>query len=118
MLVTLRRTINGTIWWDDALLSNPSWFLPGFAKGRLLSPGPGDSVQVIPYALLIARHARATGTWDNQESTTQVGPLRVAVTNTGTGVSIGWDGMQAIGLLAYVLPTLPPLSDPHLEAPA
>jgi hypothetical protein len=114
MLVTLRRTINGSIWWDDTLLSTPSWFLPGFAQGGLLAAGSGDAVQVLPYALLIARRATATGTWDNQQNTTHVGPLQVAVTDTGGGLSIKWDAMQAIGLLANVLPALPPLSDPQL----
>jgi hypothetical protein len=115
LLVTLRRTIDGIVWWDDALLSRPSWFVPGFAKGGLLAAGASDAVQVLPYALLIARLATVTGTWDSQQDTTHVGPLQVAVTDAGGGVLVSWDGMQAIGLLANVLPALPPMGDPQLD---
>jgi hypothetical protein len=113
-LVTLRRAVAGDLWWDDTLLHNPSWYLPGFRAGALLAVGGENLVQVLPYAIIIARSAIVSGNWDHQESTSHVGPLLVSVTRSEDGVAIGWPGMQAIGLLATVLPELPPNADPGL----
>ncbi|QIS14368.1 hypothetical protein [Nocardia arthritidis] len=112
MLVSLTRQVAGTTWWDDVLLNDPAWYLPGYQAGKLLGRGSGGAVPVLPYALVLARNAVVTGTWDNQQNTTRVGPLRVSVTTSGDSVAVGWAGMQAIALLADVLPDLPPEDDP------
>ncbi|MFI6041893.1 hypothetical protein ACIA8C_09675 [Nocardia sp. NPDC051321] len=111
-LVYLTRRAAGTEWWDDVLLNDPAWYLPGYEAGTLLGRGSGGAVPVLPYALVLAKNAVVTGTWDNQQNTTRVGPLRVSATGGGDSVAIGWQGMQAIALLADVLPDLPPEDDP------
>ncbi|MFD6159434.1 hypothetical protein ACFWF7_28420 [Nocardia sp. NPDC060256] len=112
LLVDLTRRVSGTNWWDDVLLNDPAWYLPGYEAGRLLGKGSGGAVPVLPYALVLAKNASVIGTWDNQQNTTRVGPLRVSATGSGDSVSIGWPGVQAIALLADVLPDLPPEDDP------
>ncbi|WP_225726364.1 MULTISPECIES: hypothetical protein [unclassified Nocardia] len=112
MLVDLTRRVAGTDWWDDVLLNDPAWYLPGYQAGTLLGKRTGGAVPVLPYALVLARNAVVTGTWDNQQNTTRVGPLRVSVINSGNSVTVGWAGMQAIALLGDVLPDLPPEDDP------
>jgi biotin carboxyl carrier protein len=88
-LVSLTRRVAGTPWWDDVLLSDPTWYIPGRRAGGLL-PGPAAGmVNAVPYALLVVRNVAA-----------------------GNAAALGWTGMQAVGLVANVLPPLPPKDDP------
>lgn len=96
-VVSLTRRVAGTPWWDDVLLSDPSWFVPGRTAGGLLQAPPAGTVNALPYALLVVRNVVISGPGQ------QAGEL-------------GWAGMQAIGLVANVLPPLPPKDDPALPA--
>jgi hypothetical protein len=94
-VVSLTRRVTGTPWWDDVLLSDPAWYIPGRAAGGLLQAPPAGTANALPYALLLVRNVVVSG---------------------GNAGGLGWAGMQAIGLVANVLPPLPPRDDPALPA--
>ncbi|MER5513041.1 hypothetical protein ABT052_48555, partial [Streptomyces sp. NPDC002766] len=64
-------------------------------------------------ALLLVRNVVVDTPDTPPVDTTNLGPVRVEDAS-GT---LGWPGMQAIGLLANVLPTLPPAADPAVPPP-
>ncbi|MFD9425625.1 MULTISPECIES: peptidoglycan-binding protein [unclassified Streptomyces] len=112
-LVSLTRLASGKPWWDDILLSDPNWFIPGRTAGGLLSSPPEGTACALPYALLLVRNVAVDSPVRPPADTENLGPVLVADTS-GT---LGWSGMQAIGVLANVLPTIPPVGDPAVPAP-
>ncbi|MER5512763.1 biotin/lipoyl-containing protein, partial [Streptomyces sp. NPDC002766] len=112
-LVSLTRRASGKPWWDDILLSDPNWFIPGRTAGGLLPSPAQGTANTLPYALLLVRNVVVDTPDQPPADTMNLGPVRVEDAS-GT---LGWSGMQAIGLLANVLPTLPPAADPAVPPP-
>lgn len=115
-LVSLTRRIAGKQWWDDILLSDPTWFIPGRASGGLLPAQAAGTANALPYALIIVRNVVVRGPGQPPADMTRVGPVRVsnAGATAGSPAGLGWTGMQAVGLVANALPPLPPKGDPAL----
>lgn len=99
-LILLTRRVSGERWWDDLLLADPTWFVPGRSAGGLLPTPTTDAAAALPFAVLLVRN------------------VVVQNTNPTPTTMSSWPAMQAIGVLAAVLPTLPPRSDPDLPAAA
>lgn len=117
-LVSLTRRVAGRQWWDDVLLSDPNWFIPGRTAGGLLPTPTAGTANTLPYALLIVRNVVVSSTGQPPANMTSLGPVRISGTGVTAGntATLGWIGMQAIGLVANVLPPLPPKDDPTLGA--
>lgn len=120
-LILLTRQASGTPWWDDQLLADPTWFIPGRSAGGLLpTPAPGF-VNALPYAVLMVKNVVVSGP-DGAPAVTRIGPIQgVAVAGSpppGAAQPVRWPAMQAIGVIARVLPGLPPNGDPGLPASA
>jgi biotin-dependent enzyme len=115
-LVSLTRRIAGTPWWDDVLLSDPTWFIPGRTTGGLLSASTAGTVNALPYALLVVRNVVVSSPSQPPANMTRLGPVLISNSGVtaGNAATLGWTGMQAIGLVASVLPPLPPKDDPTL----
>jgi biotin carboxyl carrier protein len=115
-LVSLTRRVAGTPWWDDVLLSDTTWFIPGRAAGGLLPAPAAGTANALPYALLVVRNVVVNSPGLTPADAASVGPVRVSPTDgpAGSAGTLSWTGMQAIGVVANVLPPLPPKSDPTL----
>ncbi len=119
-LVSLTRRVTGTPWWDDVLLSDTTWFIPGRAGGGLLPTPAAGTANALPYALLVVRNVVVTSPGLTPADAARVGPVRVSAAGVpaGDAGTLSWTGMQAIGVVANILPPLPPKSDPALPPPA
>jgi biotin carboxyl carrier protein len=115
-LVSLTRRIAGTPWWDDVLLSDPTWYIPGRTAGGLLPAPAAGMVNALPYALLVVRSVAVSSPGQPPADLTRLGPVLVSAADgtTENGAALGWAGTQAVGLVANVLPPLPPRTDPAL----
>jgi hypothetical protein len=115
-LVSLTRRVAGTPWWDDVLLSDPTWFIPGRTAGGLLPTAAAGTANALPYALLVVRNVIVSSPGVAPADAASVGPVRVSAADVSAGNAgiLSWTGMQAIGVVANVLPSLPPNSDPAL----
>jgi biotin carboxyl carrier protein len=113
-LVSLTRRIAGTPWWDDVLLSDQTWFIPGRTVGGLLPAPTAGMVNALPYALLVVRNVVISSPSQPPPDVTRLGPVLVSNTGAAAGNAgpFGWVGLQAVGLVANVLPPLPPKDDP------
>lgn len=119
-LVPLTRIAAGTRWWDDILLSDPGWYVPGRAAGGLLPAPAAGTVNALPYALLIVRNVVVNSPNQPPDGTANLGPVLVSggTATAGGTEPLGRSGMQAVGLVANPLPSLPPASDPALDSTA
>ncbi|MFJ9692175.1 peptidoglycan-binding protein [Kitasatospora sp. NPDC101183] len=125
-LVSLTRLASGTPWWDDILLTDPDWYVPGRAAGTLLPAPGGGAVNALPYALLVVRDVVVNSPGQPPSDTETLGPVLVSPdagttptptpTPAGAAPPLGRSGMQAVGLVANALPSLPPAGDPALTA--
>jgi biotin carboxyl carrier protein len=115
-VVSLTRRIAGTPWWDDVLLSDPTWYIPGRTAGGLLPAPAAGMVNALPYALLVVRSVAVSSPGQPPADLTRLGPVLVSNADgtAGDGATLGWAGLQAVGLVANVLPPLPPKDDPTL----
>jgi biotin carboxyl carrier protein len=115
-LVSLTRRVAGTPWWDDLLLSDTTWFVTGRAAGGLLPAQAAGTANALPYALLVVQNVLISNPGQPPADVTNIGPVQVANSGAsgGTAPSLGWAGLQAVGLIANVLPPLPPKDDPAL----
>jgi biotin carboxyl carrier protein len=119
-LVSLTRRVAGTPWWDDVLLSDTTWFIPGRAAGGLLPAPAAGTANALPYALLVVRDVVVSSPGLTPADAASVGPVRVSAADgpAGNAGTLSWTGMQAIGVVANVLPPLPPKNDPTLPPTA
>lgn len=111
-LVNIRRP-----WMVPSFLNQPSWYIPGVAKGGLTTSGPGGNIPFLPVGLVAIRDLVIEATWSpedlaNASMATDFGPFKV----DGDIVSgkLGHQGLQIIGWLVQEMGTLPPVSDPQL----
>ena len=112
-LVSLTRRASGTPWWDDVLISDPTWFIPGRAAGGLLPAPPAGRVNALPYALLVVRNVVVASPGPPPGAMTRLGPVLVSEADgAGDAALLGRAGPQAVALVANVLPPLPPKADP------
>jgi hypothetical protein len=112
-------TVDRSAWWNDNLVRDPTWYIPGLGEGAwVAAPAPDGSIVVgLPVALLLVKSLTVTGTFSDQDITelragdAALGPfsLRQATSSTVDGTTtIAMDGTQLIGMFCAPLPMLPP----------
>jgi hypothetical protein len=111
--------IDRSAWWDDNLMRDPGWCIPGLPSGAwVAAPGVDSDVIVgLPVALLLVKSLDISGTFTEQDVTdlhagnAALGPFSLqqatSILSGGT-TTISMDGMQLIGVFCAPLPVLPP----------
>ncbi|GIG30189.1 hypothetical protein Cma02nite_27890 [Cellulomonas marina] len=130
-VVVTRIGPTGTRWWNEELLADEDWYVPGLRRGSMVPDVPGDEQGMyLPRQLVLVKDVEITGTWTAEaqaafdRAAAYVGPFLVqppaAVTTDGSTtltVQLVGEGIQVVGELCTPLPVLPPKDDPSL-APA
>jgi hypothetical protein len=112
-------TIDRSAWWNDNLVRDPGWYIPGLPVGAWVeAPATDEAVIVgLPVALLLVKSLHVTGTFSDQDvaqlksGNAGLGPFSLqqgTSTSTDDTTTIASDGMQLIGLFCAPLPQLPP----------
>ena len=117
-VVTLRRAWLDTSWW-----SNPHWHAPGVAEGSWSAGDVGVADQLlaaVPVALVVVKDVHISASWTGEDQQRlaalppTLGPFALAGGRVSDG-TVTIPGIQVIGWLCKVPPTLPPRSQPALE---
>jgi hypothetical protein len=112
-------TVDRNAWWNDNLVRDPTWYIPGLSQGAWVAAPVADGSVVVglPVALLLVRSLTVTGTFTDQDiselraGNAGLGPfsLQQATSSTVDGTTtISADGTQLIGMFCAPLPMLPP----------
>ena len=125
-LVTITRKLAGTPWWHTDFVAEDDWYVPGMKRGDAVpEPAQEGFAYCLPQALLLVRNVAFTGTWSAEakeslaSQVSYLGPfLMRAQTDLQSSasateqVSVLGAGIQVIGELCTILPTLPPQNSP------
>ncbi|MET0984382.1 MAG: hypothetical protein ABW034_03140 [Steroidobacteraceae bacterium] len=114
-LVSLRRP-----WVADALLTLPSWFVPGFKQGEFSQADEEEAgpFAVLPTACILIRNLAVTAQWSDQDSaaieqSANLGGFALfGRTFDRNSATLSVQGMQSIAWVCEPMPTLPPASSP------
>jgi hypothetical protein len=125
-LVTITRKLAGTPWWHTDFVAEDDWYVPGMKRGDAVpEPAQQGFAYCLPQALLLVRNVAFTGSWSAEakeslaNQVSYLGPfLMRAQTDLQSSstdneqVSVLGAGIQVIGELCTILPTLPPQDSP------
>ncbi|HEY8434085.1 MAG TPA: hypothetical protein VIK68_05665 [Sphingomicrobium sp.] len=125
-LVTITRKLAGTPWWHTDFVAEDDWYVPGMKRGDAVPEAAQEGfAYCLPQALLLVRNVAFTGTWSAEakeslaNQVSYLGPfLMRAQTDLQSSasateqVSVLGAGIQVIGELCTILPTLPPRDSP------
>ena len=110
-------------WWNDMWLRRADWYAPGVKRGEIV---PGTALTArdvgIPVALVLTKDVKISGTWTEVDksaaaSHTSIGPWQINDSHSefhqdGNATTLAIPGIQIVGLVCQMLPTLPPIDDP------
>ncbi|HVT11530.1 MAG TPA: hypothetical protein VHE55_04625 [Fimbriimonadaceae bacterium] len=109
MIVVLDRP-----WFFLPYIQNRNWYVPATKAGEFAGGTQGKGkLSAVQTAMLIIKNLSIRGQWSDSDRSQlgnidQFGPFHV----TQAASSLAWSGMQLIGWICQVMPTLPPASGP------
>ena len=127
-LVTISRELAGIPWWHSMLLAEDDWYVPGMKRGDMV-PDPDEisHAYCLPQALLVVRNVSFTGKWNSEARASlagqlsflgpfliQASPALTSAESATQEIQVLGTGIQVIGELCTVLPTLPPRDAPDI----
>jgi len=97
-------------WLHNAFINNPSWRIPGQAKGQL-SANDGHGLPVLPVGFVAIKGLSIEAPWTpeditNLEQSVQFGPFNFD--SKIVNGAIAHEGIQIVGWMLQALPDLPP----------
>jgi hypothetical protein len=104
-------------WWDEVFVSSQGWKMFGFEAGDVASGSvrtPSELITLITIGMVVVKNLIITATWSADDKgalarATSIGPFCIAGSKfDNSNGTLTRPGMQAVGWLCQVPPSIPP----------